>query len=79
MDNTYNPFYFSFILYTGVLIILIYSFDINVSTCNHVRFFIYTYLFLTGSLMLLSQHYIKTTLENYKLIHSNETFKEVVN
>ena len=81
MDNnySYNPFYFSFLLYIGILILIIYSFDNTISVCNHIKFFIYSYLFLTSGVMLMSQYYIKTTLEDYKLVHSNETFKDIVN
>lgn len=76
-----NPFYLSLILYTIILFIILYSFDHsnNIFISNHIKFFIYTYLFLTLYNLYISDFYTRKTKQEFRLSPTNESVKDLIN
>ncbi len=76
-----NPFYLSLILYIIILIIILYSFDHsnNIYLSNHVKFFIYSYLFLVLFNLYLSDFYIRKIKQEFRYSPTNESVKDLIN
>lgn len=76
-----NPFYLSLILYTIILFIILYSFDHskNIFISNHIKFFIYTYLFLILYNLYISDFYTRKTKQEFRLSPTNESVKDLIN
>ena len=76
-----NPIYLSLILYTIILFIILYSFDHsnNIFISNHIKFFIYTYLFLTLYNLYISDFYTRKTKQEFRLSPTNESVKDLIN
>jgi hypothetical protein len=75
-----NPFYLSLILYTIILFIILYSFDhsTNVYISNHIKFFIYSFVFLILYNLYISDFYTRKTKQDYRLSPTNESFKDLL-
>ena len=76
-----NPFYLSLILYTIILFIILYSFDHskNIFISNHIKFFIYTYLFLILYNLYISDFCTRKTKQEFRLSPTNESVKDLIN
>lgn len=63
-----NPFYSPLFIYVVILILVLYSFDMNCSIVDHIKFFVYIYGFLVLYSMYLNNFYDKkiTTYYRYK-------------
>lgn len=76
-----NPFYLSLILYIIILIIILYSFDHSHSIflSNHIKFFIYSYLFLVLYNLYISDFYIRKIKQEFRYSPTNESVKDLIN
>ncbi len=76
-----NPFYLSLITYIVILIIILYSFDHtqNIYISNHVKFFIYSYLFLIIYNLYISDFYTRKIKQEFRYSPTNESVKDLIN
>jgi hypothetical protein len=75
-----NPFYLSLVLYIVLLFIIIYSFDHshNIQLSHHIKFFIYSYLFLVIYNLYINDVLVRKTKQEFKLSPTHESFNEIM-
>lgn len=74
-----NPFYLSMIVYIVILCITLYSFNSNdINLYQHVKFFIYSFLFLVLYNLYLSDFYTKKLKQEYRLESGNTSFQDFI-
>jgi len=75
-----NPYYLSLIIYIVILVITIYSFGCsNINMTAHIKFFIYSYLFLVIYNFYITDLLIRKTKQDFRFIPSNDAFNDMMN
>tara|TARA_B110000263_G_C15309314_1_gene512166 strand:+ start:117 stop:425 length:309 start_codon:yes stop_codon:yes gene_type:complete len=74
-----NPYYLSLIVYIILLFIILYSFDQqNTLITNHIKFFIYCFLFLIFYNIYINDFIYRKIKNEQKLSPTNETFYDII-
>ena len=76
-----NPFYLSLIIYIVILFIILYSFDhsYNIFLTNHIKFFIYSYIFLLLFNFYINDFYVRKIKQEFRYSPTNESVKDLIN
>lgn len=75
-----NPFYLSLIIYIILLSLILYSFDQsdNVTINNHIKFFLYSYLFLVLFNIYINDFTYRKIKQEYRLGPNNEIVNDIM-